>query len=133
MRSRSSERSCGTCRFPAEGELRHEKYMNRQAPPPPKTYWLPRTIRPTREGWWLIGATLVVGLAATNTGNNLLYLILAMMLSFTVISGVLSEQALRRVRLQRGMPERIFAGTPATFSVRLTNGKRHLPSYALYV
>ncbi len=107
--------------------------MTRQAPPPPTSYWLPRTIRPTREGWWLIGATLVVGLAATNTGNNLLYLILAMMLSFTAISGVLSEQALRRVRLRRGMPDRIFAGTPATFSVRLTNGKRRLPSYALYV
>lgn len=107
--------------------------MDRQSPPPPNSYWLPRTIRPTREGWWLIGATLVVGLAATNTGNNLLYLILAMMLSFTVISGVLSEQALRRVRLQRGMPDRIFAGTPAPFGVRLTNGKRRLPSYALYV
>ena len=106
--------------------------MNRQAPPP-KSYWLPRTIRPTREGWWLISATLVVGLAATNTGNNLLYLILAMMLSFTVISGVLSEQALRRVHLRRGMPDRLFAGTPATFSVGLTNGKRRLPSYALYV
>jgi len=101
--------------------------------PPPKTYWLPRTIRPTREGWWLISATLVVGLAATNTGNNLLYLILAMMLSFMAISGVLSEQAMRRVRLQRGMPYRIFAGTPAAFSVRLTNGKRRLPSYGLYV
>jgi uncharacterized protein (DUF58 family) len=37
------------------------------------------------------------------------------------------------VRLQRGTPDRIFAGTPATFSVRLTNGKRRLPSYALYV
>lgn len=103
-------------------------------PPPPRTtYWLPRTIKPTREGWWLISATLVVGLAATNTGNNLLYLILAMMLSFMAISGVLSEQTLRRVRLQRGLPDRIFAGTPATFSVRLTNGKRRLPSYALYV
>jgi len=97
------------------------------------TYWLPRTIKPTREGWWLISATLVVGLAATNTGNNLLYLILAMMLSFMAVSGVLSEQALRRVRLQRELPDRIFAGAPATFSVRLTNGKRHLPSYALYV
>ena len=118
---RSTERSPGGLR-PASS-----------LPPPPTTYWLPRTIRPTREGWWLISATLVVGLAATNTGNNLLYLILAMMLSFMAISGVLSEQALRRVRLQRGMPDRIFAGTPATFSVRLANGKRRLPSYALYV
>lgn len=126
MRSTSFETSSGTFRFPGERRAL-------SAASPPESYWLPRTIRPTREGWWLIGATLVVGLAATNTGNNLLYLILAMMLSFTAISGVLSEQALRRVRLQRGLPRRIFAGVPATFSVRLTNGKRRLPSYALYV
>lgn len=101
--------------------------------PSPRTYWLPRTIRPTREGWWLIGTTFAVGLAATNTGNNLLYLILAMLLSFMAVSGVLSEQAMRRVRLQREMPRRLFAGVPATFGVRLTNGKRRLPSYALQV
>jgi len=99
----------------------------------PTRYWLPRTIRPTREGWWFIAATFVVGLAATNTGNNLLYLILAMMLSFLAVSGVLSEQAMRRVHLERTRPRRLFADTPATIGVRLTNGKRRLPSYALHV
>jgi uncharacterized protein (DUF58 family) len=98
---------------------------------PRKHYWLPRTIRPTREGWWFIGATFVAGLAATNTGNNLLYLILAMMLSFMAASGLLSEQTMRHIRLQRELPPRIFAGTPATFGVRLSNRKRHVPSYAL--
>ena len=101
--------------------------------PSRRHYRLPRTIRPTREGWWLIGATFAVGLAATNTGNNLLYLILAMMLSFMAISGVLSEQTMRRVRLQRETPRRLFAGVPAAFGVRLINGKRRLPSYALHV
>jgi hypothetical protein len=65
-----------------------------------------------------------VGLAATNTGNNLLYLILAMMLSFMAVSGMLSEQTMRRIRLQRERPPRLFASLPATFGVRLTNGKR---------
>jgi uncharacterized protein (DUF58 family) len=102
-------------------------------PLPPKRYWLPRTIRPTREGWWFIGTTFAVGLAATNTGNNLLYLILAMMLSFMAVSGVLSEQTLRHLRLQREIPRRIFAGLPASFGVRLLNRKRRLPSYALHV
>jgi uncharacterized protein (DUF58 family) len=100
---------------------------------PHKRYWLPRTIRPTREGWWLIGATVAVGLAATNTGNNLLYLILAMMLSFMAVSGMLSEQTMRRIRLQRERPQRLFASVPASFGVRLTNGKRRLPSYALHL
>lgn len=101
--------------------------------PHPKHYWLPRTIRPTREGWWFIGATFAVGLAATNTGNNLLYLILAMMLSFMVVSGVLSEQTMRHLSLQRELPGRVFAGTPAVFGVRLVNRKRRLPSYALHL
>jgi len=96
-------------------------------------YWLPRTIRPTREGWWFIGASLALGLAATNTGNNLLYLILAMMLSFMAISGVLSEQTMRHLRLERERPRRLFAGVPASFGVRLTNRKRRLPSFALHL
>lgn len=96
-----------------------------------KRYWLPRTIRPTREGWWFIGATFAVGLAASNTGNNLLYLILAMMLSFMVVSGILSEQTMRHLSLQREPPRRIFASVPAVFGVRLINRKRRLPSYAL--
>jgi len=101
--------------------------------PPRRAYWLPRTIRPTREGWWFIGASFAVGLAATNTGNNLLYLILAMMLSFMAVSGVLSEQTMRHVRLQRELPPRIFAGTPAPIRVRVVNGKRRLASFALHL
>lgn len=101
---------------------------------PPRTdYWLPRTIRPTREGWWFIGACFAVGLAATNTGNNLLYLILAMMLSFMAVSGVLSEQTMRHLRLERERPRRLFAGVPASFGVRLTNRKRRLSSFALHL
>jgi uncharacterized protein (DUF58 family) len=101
--------------------------------PPRRGYWLPRTIRPTREGWWFIAATFVVGLAATNTGNNLLYLILAMMLSFVAISGILSEQTMRHLTLQRQVPTRLFAGVRAAFGLRLVNRKRRLPSYALHV
>jgi uncharacterized protein (DUF58 family) len=107
---------------------------NPSAPVVPRSHhWLPRTIRPTRTGWWFIGATLVIGLAATNTGNNLLYLILAMLLSLMAVSGLLSEQTLRRVRLHRELPGRLFAGAPGTFGVRVVNGKRRLPSYALHL
>ncbi|MBI2116468.1 MAG: DUF58 domain-containing protein [candidate division NC10 bacterium] len=80
-----------------------------------------------------MGASFAVGLAATNTGNNLLYLILAMMLSFMAISGVLSEQTMRHLRLQRELPRRLFAGVPASFRVSLVNRKRRLPSYAVHL
>lgn len=100
---------------------------------PVKHYWLPRTIRPTREGLWFLAVTLVLGVAAVNTGNNLLYLILAMLLAFLIISGLLSEQTLRRVRVQREIPARLFAGAPASFAVWLANGKRQVTSYALHL
>jgi uncharacterized protein (DUF58 family) len=101
--------------------------------PASRAYWLPRTIWPTREGWWFIGATLAIGLAAINTGNNLLYLIVAMLLSVMAISGILSEQTMRRVELRREVPSRIFAGSPAPFTLWLRNRKRRLPSYALHL
>ncbi|MFB3816611.1 MAG: DUF58 domain-containing protein [Candidatus Methylomirabilales bacterium] len=90
-------------------------------------------IRPTREGLWFLAATLAVGLAATNTGNNLLYLILAMLLALLVISGLLSEQTMRRVGLRRELPRRVFAGLPATLRVTLQNGKARAASYGLQV
>ena len=40
-----------------------------------------RTIWPTREGAWYLGVTLALGLAALNTGNNLVYLLCSMLLS----------------------------------------------------
>jgi uncharacterized protein (DUF58 family) len=100
---------------------------------PPKPPWLPRTIWPTREGWWFIGAILAIGLAAINTGNNLLYLVVAMLLSVMAVSGFLSEQTMRRVELRRDSPPRLFAGAPAPFTLWVWNRKRRLPSYALHV
>ena len=50
-----------------------------------------RSIRPTSEGTKFLLFTFGIGLAAINTGNNLFYLLLAMMLSLIVISGLLSE------------------------------------------
>ncbi|MBK9998607.1 MAG: hypothetical protein IPO99_16120 [Nitrospira sp.] len=56
-----------------------------------------RTIRVTTEGIRFLLLTLAVGIAAVNTGNNLFYLLLAMMLSLVVLSGLLSEQCVRRL------------------------------------
>ena len=88
---------------------------------------------PTKEGWWFLFATLGLGFAAINTGNNLLYLLLSMLLGTIVVSGVLSEQCLRRLRLHRAAPREIFAGTPAAVGCLLHNGKRVLASYSLTV
>ena len=74
-----------------------------------------------------------VGIAAVNTGNNLLYLMLALMLSILLLSMVLSEVALARIRVRRKLPERAFAGTTCVVEITLANSKKRVPSYSLEV
>src|SRR3977135_4522084 len=59
-------------------------------------WWLSYQIdyRLTREGMIYLGAVLVVALAALNTGNNLLFMILACLLAGVLISGLLSRLGL---------------------------------------
>ena len=90
-----------------------------------------RTLRPTREGWWCLLAAVGVGFAAVTTGNNLLYLLEAMLLGLVVVSGLLSEMSMRGLRLALRVPDEVFAGRPALFAVAIVNGKRRLPSHSL--
>jgi len=90
-----------------------------------------RTIRPTRDGWWCLGAALALGFAAMNTGNNLLYLLSSLLLALIIVSGILSEQSMRRLRLVAAVPEEIHARAPITLGARVANRKRWLPSYSV--
>lgn len=92
-----------------------------------------RSISLTPEGTRFVLLAVAIGLAAVNTGNNLLYLLLAMMLSLIVLSGVLSEQCLRRLYIQRRLPEHIFAGFPGTAYFSIANRKSRLPSFSIHV
>jgi uncharacterized protein (DUF58 family) len=77
--------------------------------------------------------TLGVGFAALNTGNNLLYLVFSFLLGFLVLSGVLSEAALRRIEVRRRLPREIFAEAPVPVALEVENGQRRVPSYAIVV
>jgi uncharacterized protein (DUF58 family) len=92
-----------------------------------------RTFRFTREGKLFLAMTAGVGLAAVNTGNNLMYLVLGLMLSTLLVSGILSEQALRKVRVARRLPRRAFEGQACFVDIALENHKRRLSSHALVV
>jgi uncharacterized protein (DUF58 family) len=98
---------------------------------PPRFFRPRRTLSPTREGWWCLLAAIGLGFAAINTGNNLLYLLESMLLGLIVVSGLLSEQSLRGVRLVPVVPAAIHAGTPARLGARVVNTKRRLPSYSV--
>jgi uncharacterized protein (DUF58 family) len=94
--------------------------------------WHPRrTIWPTRDGWWCLFVVVGLGVAAINTGNNLLYLLVSLLLSIIVASGVLSEQTMRGLDVTGGAPEEIYAGRPALFGSTLINRKRWLTSYSI--
>jgi len=96
-------------------------------------WWPRRRLWPTRDGWWCLGAALGLGFAAINTGNNLLYLLVSMLLGLIIVSGVLSEQSIRRVRVEPVLPDELFAGQLALFGARVANRKRWRASYSITV
>jgi len=84
----------------------------------------PEGIRITRVGFWFVMLTLLVAVAATNTGNNALYLVLATMLALLVVSGVISRANLRRLEVQIDTPEELFAGRPFQTYFEIENRAR---------
>jgi uncharacterized protein (DUF58 family) len=93
----------------------------------------PRRLSFTREGKYFVGITVGVGFAAINTGNNLLYLLLGMMLSLIIASGIMSELSLRDLTVTRQPPTRIHARRPFLMGIGLSNGKKRLPSFSVEV
>jgi uncharacterized protein (DUF58 family) len=91
----------------------------------------PRRLKTTRAGGVFLALTLGVGVAALNTGNNLLYLMLGLQLATVVVSGLLSEQCLRGLTVERLHAEATFAGEAGRVTYRLQAGRS--PGFALRV
>jgi uncharacterized protein (DUF58 family) len=89
--------------------------------------------RITRQGWIYIGGIVLVALAAINTGNNLLFLILACLIASILMSGILSSVTLAGVEMGLQLPEHIFAGQTVRSVVEVKNEKLTLPSFSLRV
>ncbi len=84
----------------------------------------------TREGKRFLLATCLIALAAFNTGNNLIYLILAMMLSILTIAVAALVMNLRGLTIHAAVKRPVFAGQGAEMSVTAAN-RKFLPSYSL--
>jgi uncharacterized protein (DUF58 family) len=93
----------------------------------------PRKLKFTREGKFFVGITLGVGFAAINTGNNLLYLLLGMLLALIIVSGLMSEVSLRNLTVVRRLPARAQVGRPHLVEIEVFNHKGRVPSYAIEV
>jgi uncharacterized protein (DUF58 family) len=90
-----------------------------------------RSIRLTPEGVLFLILVLLVGVTAINTGNNLLYLLMALMLTLIMISGILSEWSLKGVQIEHRLPSRIFAHEPVVCRWVVRNKKSFFPSFTL--
>jgi uncharacterized protein (DUF58 family) len=87
----------------------------------------------TRAGLIYILISVVIGIAAINTGNNLLYVVVAALLSAILVSGVASAFVLRSLELDVHLPEHVFAARPLLARLLLRNTSSWLPSFSVRV
>src|SRR5262249_26129278 len=87
----------------------------------------------TRAGVRYVLVTLVIGSAGLNTGNNLLYIIVAAMLVAILVSGIVSAMVLRWLELDIHLPEHVFAGRAVPGRILLRNPRTFLPSFSIRV
>src|SRR5579863_2841169 len=87
----------------------------------------------TRVGIVYVAIVMVIGIAALNTGNNLLYIVVAAMLAAILVSGVASALVLRGLELDVRLPEHVFAGRPVVGQILLRNPRRFLPAFSIRV
>jgi uncharacterized protein (DUF58 family) len=94
---------------------------------------VPEGIRITQVGLWYILLALITAVAATNTGNNALYLVLALMLGGLVVSGVASRTNVRGLAVEIAPPHEVFANRPFAVDLAVRNTGRLLPRWLLLV
>lgn len=89
--------------------------------------------KPTKEGFFFIALSLIIGFAALNTGNNLLYIIFGITLSLVAISGVVSMINISSIDINFDSQSDIFALTPGYLWISVKNKKKYVPSYSITV
>lgn len=87
----------------------------------------------TKVGLWLILLGLIVGIAATNTGNNGLYMAMAGMGALLLVGWVGSWSNLREIAVDLEAPEEIFANAPFELVYRIEHRGRLLARWLVMV
>jgi uncharacterized protein (DUF58 family) len=87
----------------------------------------------TKVGIVYVAIVMLIGIAALNTGNNLLYIVVAAMLAAILVSGIASAIVLRNLELDVRLPEHVFVGRPMLGRIALRNPGRWLPSFSVNV
>jgi uncharacterized protein (DUF58 family) len=87
----------------------------------------------TGVGIIYVVSVLLIGVAALNTGNNLLYVIVAAMLAAILVSGLASALVLRGLELDIRLPDQVFADRPTLGKIVIRNRRRWLSSFSISV
>src|SRR5258708_40291028 len=87
----------------------------------------------TRRGLAYAAVLLVVALAAFASANNLMFLILAAMVSTLLISGFVSKLGLAGLELDLLLPDHISARRKVRAGIRLKNLKRWIASFSIHL
>lgn len=90
-------------------------------------------IEVTSGGAIFVLILVVVGFAAWNTGNNLLFMIFSLLAASLFVGGIAARASLRDLIVSARFPDHIFAGEAAPVIVTLRNAKRALPSFSILV
>ncbi|MEA2465123.1 MAG: hypothetical protein QOJ98_2870 [Acidobacteriota bacterium] len=81
-------------------------------------------VRLTKVGTTYILGTVILAVAAINTGNNAIYIAVALMLGCLLLSGIASKGGLKHLHVEiRGIDE-AWAGRPADGMLRIRNDSR---------
>ena len=85
-------------------------------------------VRLTKIGTTYILGTIVLAVAAINTGNNAIYIGVACMLGCLLLSGIASKGGLKHLHVEIGAHgkavDEAWAGKPANGTLRVRNGSR---------
>lgn len=92
----------------------------------------PRRLKVTFLGKIVMGLSIVIGVAAINTGNNLLYLVLGILFGIIAASGLLSEEMVRDLELVLIPPSVVIAGR--SFSIKaIVHSKKKVTTHLIEV
>lgn len=73
----------------------------------------------------------IVGFSAWNTGNNLLFLVLAFIAAAIIVGFAAGSLSLRKIEVRMRFPEAIFAGEPTRILLNIDNRKLILPAVSV--
>lgn len=90
-------------------------------------------MKSTKEGRRSLLAAGLIGVAAVNTGNNLIYLVLSLLLAFLLLAYILPRLTLMKLRPELRLDGPLYAGEPSAATLTVFNGKRFFPAYSVHI